>query len=62
MNHNAIAMVELACREWCGCERPDDEHQQFREHLQRASEIVATWPEWKRGCLVSTAKSTMGEF
>lgn len=27
------------------------EQQRFRDHLEEASRIVATWPEWKRNCL-----------
>lgn len=30
----------------------------FREHLESASEEVASWPAWKRGILEASSKST----
>jgi hypothetical protein len=32
---------------------------EFREHLDRASATVATWPEWKRNVLGQSEKSTV---
>lgn len=32
--------------------------EQFTEHCERASEIVATWPEWKRNVLGTESKGT----
>jgi hypothetical protein len=29
----------------------------LREHLKAASEIVKSWPEWKRGILAGTTES-----
>jgi hypothetical protein len=30
---------------------PTDEQEQFCEHLDKATEIVRTWPAWKQGVL-----------
>lgn len=36
-----------------------DEQQQFAAHLEKASQIVRSWPAWKRTVLGGTVSSTI---